>query len=115
MARGWREAQQRPWSLRRKVCTHLDKQASLCGVLTVPEQGVAAAAREVVIEPVKGLKVVLSPRPARHLPLKARIWNCRKEYQQNSHYNEHLSELKNVKTKKKSKGCVLHLSDSGVQ
>lgn len=100
-----------------EVCSHLDEQASLRGVLTVPEQGVAAAAREVVVEPVKGLKVVLSPRPARHLPLKARIWNCIKEYQQNSHYNEHFSELKNVKKKKKkkSKGCVLHLSDSGVQ
>lgn len=83
-----------------EVCTHLDKQASLCGVLTVPEQGVAAAAREVVVEPIEGLKVVLSPRPARHLPLKARIWNWIKEYRQNSRYNEHLSELKNVKKKR---------------
>lgn len=100
MARGWREAQRRSAEPPSEVCTHLDKQAGLCGVLTVPEQGVAAAAREVVVEPVKGLEVVLSPRPARHLPLKARIWNWIKEYRQNSHY-EHLGELKNVKKKKK--------------
>lgn len=68
------------WFLKSEVCTNLDNQASLGGFLTVPEQRVGATPREVVVESVKGLKVVLTPRPAGHLPLKARIWNWAEEY-----------------------------------
>lgn len=61
-----------------EVCetqTHLDQQAGLSGLLAVLQQGVGAPAREVVVEAVKGLEVVLTPRPAGHLPLKAQIRN----------------------------------------
>lgn len=68
------------WSLKPEVCTNLDNQASLGGFLTGPEQRVGATPREVVVESVKGLKVVLTPRPAGHLPLKAGIWNWTEEY-----------------------------------
>lgn len=82
-----------------EVWTYLDNDASLCGFLAVPEQGVGAPTREVVVESVKGLKVVLTPRPARHLPLKARIWNWIKEYWQNLTLQQytHLTVLKNEK------------------
>lgn len=103
---------------RTEVWTCLDDDASLCGFLAVPEQGVGAPTREVVVESIKGLKVVLTPRPARHLPLKARIGNWRREDRQNLTLQpySHLTVLKNVKTKqKKSKGCVLHLSDTCVR
>lgn len=68
------------WSPKSGVWTHLDSDASLVGFLAVPEQRVGATTGEVVVESVKGLKVVLTPRPARHLPLKARIWNWIEEY-----------------------------------
>lgn len=55
--------------------THLNHDAGLSGLLTVPQQCVRTPTREVVIEAVEGLEVVLTPRPARHLSLKARIWN----------------------------------------
>lgn len=54
---------------------HLDQQAGLSGLFTVPQQGVRAPAREIVVEAVEGLKVVLTPRPAGHLPLKAAVRN----------------------------------------
>lgn len=57
--------------------TDLDRDAGLARLLTVPQQGVRAAAGEVEVEAVEGLKVVLTPRPARHLPLKAGVRNCR--------------------------------------
>lgn len=92
LAGSWREAQSEAW-------THLDNDAGLCGFLAVLEQGVGAATREVVVESVKGLKVVLTPRPARHLPLKARIWNWIKEDWQNLTLQQcsHLTVLKKKK------------------
>lgn len=68
------------WSLKSEVCSNLDNQASLGGFLAVPEQRVGATPGEVVVESVKGLKVVLTPGPAGHLPLKAKVWNWTEEY-----------------------------------
>lgn len=63
------------WSRGSKSQSHLDQQAGLSGLFTVPQQRVRAQAREVVVEAVECLKVVLTPRPAGQLPLKAKIWN----------------------------------------
>lgn len=71
------EPGRRLWSRRFKTSqTHLYQQAGLSGLFTVPQQCVCAPARKVVVEAVEGLKVVLTPRPAGHLPLKAKILNC---------------------------------------
>lgn len=46
---------------RSKSPSHLDQQAGLSGLFTVPQQGVRAPAREVVVEAIEGLEVVLTP------------------------------------------------------
>lgn len=60
------------------VWTNLDDDAGLSGFLAVLQQSVSASTGEVVVETVEGLEVVLTPRPASHLPLKAGIWNWEK-------------------------------------
>lgn len=66
---------QSTYSPRLGAQTHLDHDAGLRGFLTVPQQCVRTPTREVVIEAIEGLEVVLTPRPARHLSLKAEIRN----------------------------------------
>lgn len=78
----------RLWSQKSEVCTNLDNQASLGGFLAVLEQCVGATTGEVVVESIKGLKVVLTPCPAGHLPFKARIWDWTENIDRISHFTK---------------------------
>lgn len=55
--------------------TDLNNDVGLASVLTVLQQCVRATAREEVVKAIKGLKVVLSPGPAGHLPFKSWVWD----------------------------------------